>query len=129
MTGCAGCRRQRTRGWVKVWEHSSFSVNRSFSQICQNCIREKISAKSSQFPLSPKSIEHDFIRTIKVLVFQAMRSSTVVWHERQEVSSTVSPRFKGSRPVRGKFCSYNSDRSDRMIYLRKNSTMNPGASI
>ena len=27
----------------------------------------------------------------------------MVRHERQEVSSTVSPRVKGSSPVRGKF--------------------------
>ena len=32
-----------------------------------------------------------------------MGSSTGVRHERQEVSSTVSPRVKGSSPVRGKF--------------------------
>ena len=38
-----------------------------------------------------------------------------------------SPRVKGSSPVRGKFFAefiflyYNSGRSDRMIYLRKNS--------
>ena len=39
-----------------------------------------------------KSIEHDYIRIIKVSVFQEMGSSTVVRHERQVVSSTVSPR-------------------------------------
>ena len=32
-----------------------------------------------------------------------MGSSTVVRHERQEVSSTVSPRVEGSSPVRGNF--------------------------
>ena len=32
-----------------------------------------------------------------------MGSSTVVRHERQEVSSIVSPRDEGSSPVRGKF--------------------------
>ena len=32
-----------------------------------------------------------------------MGSSTGVRHERQEVSSTVSPRVKGSSPVRGNF--------------------------
>ena len=36
-------------------------------------------------------------------VFQAMGSSTGVRHERQEVSSTVSPRVEGSNPVGGKF--------------------------
>ena len=50
-----------------------------------------------------KSIEHDYIRIIKVSVFQEMGSSTVVRHEIQEVSSTVSPRVKGSTPARGKF--------------------------
>ena len=50
-----------------------------------------------------KSIEHGYIRIIKVSVFQAMGSSTGVRHERQEVSSTVSPRVSGSTPVRGKF--------------------------
>ena len=38
---------------------------------------------------SKKSIEHDYIRIIKVSVFQAMGSSTGVRHEGQEVSSTV----------------------------------------
>ena len=47
-----------------------------------------------------KSIEHDYIRIIKVLVFQEMGSSTVVRHEGQEVSSS---RVEGSTPVRGKF--------------------------
>ena len=42
-----------------------------------------------------KSIEHDYIRIIKVSVFQEMGSSTVVRHERQEVSSTISPRVGG----------------------------------
>ena len=32
-----------------------------------------------------------------------MGSSTGVRHERQEVSSTVSPRVEGSTPVRGNF--------------------------
>ena len=32
-----------------------------------------------------------------------MGSSTGVRHERQEVSSTISPRVEGSNPVRGKF--------------------------
>ena len=32
-----------------------------------------------------------------------MGSSTVVRHERQEVSSTVTPRVKGSSPIRYKF--------------------------
>ena len=36
-------------------------------------------------------------------VFQAMGSSTGVGHERQEVSSTDSPRVEGSTPVRGRF--------------------------
>ena len=40
---------------------------------------------------SKKSIEHEDIRIIKVSVFQAMGSSTGVRHERQGVSSTVSP--------------------------------------
>ena len=40
----------RTPNLIKVeilsqHTHSSFSVNRSFCQICQNCIREKNSAK------------------------------------------------------------------------------------
>ena len=59
-----------------------------------------------------------------------MGSSTGVRHERQEVSSTVSPRVEGSTPVRGNFFAdffsliqYNSGRSDRMIYLRKTSNM------
>ena len=43
------------------------------------------------------------MRIIKVSVFQEMGSSTVVRHERQEMSSTVSPRVEGSTPVRGKF--------------------------
>ena len=34
-------------------EHSSFPVNRSFFQICQNCIREKNSAKK----LPPTGVE------------------------------------------------------------------------
>ena len=46
-----------------------------------------------------KSIEHDYIRIIKVSVFQAMGSSTVVRHERQEVSSTD----EDSSQVRGSF--------------------------
>ena len=50
-----------------------------------------------------KSIDHDYIRIIKVSVFQAMGSSTRVRHERQEMSSTVSPRVEGSTPVRGVF--------------------------
>ena len=50
---------------------------------------------------SKRSIEHDYIRTIKVSVFQAMGSSTGERHE--EVSSTVSPRVEGSTPVRGNF--------------------------
>ena len=40
-------------------------------------------------------------RIIKVSVFQEMGSSTVVRNERQEVSSTDSPRVEGSSPVRG----------------------------
>ena len=48
------------------------------------------------------SIEHDYIRIIKVSVFQEMGSSTVVRHERQ-VCSTVNPRVEGSTPVRGNF--------------------------
>ena len=32
-----------------------------------------------------------------------MGSSTGAIHERQEMSSTVSPRVEGSSPVRGKF--------------------------
>ena len=32
-----------------------------------------------------------------------MESSTVARHERQEVSSTDSPRVEGSSPVRGMF--------------------------
>ena len=43
------------------------------------------------------------MRIIKVSVIQEMGSSTGVRHERQEVSSTVSPRVNGSTPVRGKF--------------------------
>ena len=43
------------------------------------------------------------IRIIKVTVFQAMGSRTVVRHERQEVSSTDSPGVDGSNPVRGSF--------------------------
>ena len=50
-----------------------------------------------------KSIEHDYIRIIKVSVFQEMVSSTGVRHERQEVSSTDSYRVEGSSPVRGRF--------------------------
>ena len=50
-----------------------------------------------------KSIEHGYIRIVKVSVLQAMGSSTVVRHERQEMSSTVSPRVGGSNPVRGNF--------------------------
>ena len=46
-------------------------------------------------------MEHNYIRIIKVSVFQAMGSSTGVRHERQEVSS--SPRVEGSSPVGGKF--------------------------
>ena len=60
-----------------------------------------ISAKSSQFLKVQKSKEHDYIRIIKVSVFQAMRSSTVVRHGRQEVSS--SPRVEGSSPVKVSF--------------------------
>ena len=46
----------------------------------------------------------NYIRIIiKVSVFQAMGPSTGVRHERQEVSSTVSPRVEGSTPVRGSF--------------------------
>ena len=52
---------------------------------------------------SKKSIEHDYIRIIKVSVFQAMGSSTGVRHERQKVSSRDSPRVEGSIPVRGSF--------------------------
>ena len=44
-----------------------------------------------------------YIRIIKVSIFQAMGSSTVVRHERQKVSSTDSPRVEGSSPVRGSF--------------------------
>ena len=36
-------------------------------------------------------------------IFQAMGSSTGVRHERQEVSSTDSPRVEGLSPVRGSF--------------------------
>ena len=61
------------------------------------------SAKSSQFLYVQKSIKHDYIRIIKVSVIQEMGSSTVVRHERQEVSSTVSPRVEGSTPVKGNF--------------------------
>ena len=50
-----------------------------------------------------KSIEHDYIRIIKVSVLQEMGSSTVVKHERQEVISTVCPRVESSSPIRGKF--------------------------
>ena len=50
-----------------------------------------------------KSIEYGYIRIIKVSLFQEMGSSTVVRHERQEMSSTASPRVKGSTPVRGNF--------------------------
>ena len=57
-----------------------------------------------------------------------MGSSTDVRHERQEMSSTVSPRVEGLTPVRGNFFAdfflyYNSGRSDRMIYLWKTSIM------
>ena len=48
------------------------------------------------------SLDHDCIRIIKVSIFQEMGSSTVVRHERQEVSSTVSPMVESSSPVRGK---------------------------
>ena len=50
-----------------------------------------------------KSIEHDYIWIIKVTVFQAMGSSTGVRHERQEVSSTDSPKVEGSNLVTGSF--------------------------
>ena len=126
-----------------VSRKSSFSVNRSFCQICQNCIksRKKFSKNLTSnrnwtldprtvstahflslmpyhcarshclkdwdfndpyivmlywFQLNPlsssvqKSIKHDYIRIFKVSVFQAMGSSTVVRHDRQEVSSTQS---------------------------------------
>ena len=46
-----------------------------------------ISDKSSQFLSVQKSIEHDYIRIIKVSVFQEKGFSTVVRHERHEVSS------------------------------------------
>ena len=52
---------------------------------------------------SKKSIEHDYIRIIKVSVFQEMGSSTGVRHERQEVSSTVSPMVEDSTPARSNF--------------------------
>ena len=90
---------------IKMCCHSSFSVNRSFCQICQNCIREKMKdwdfndpyiAMLYWFQLNPlssskskKSIEHDYIMIIKVSVFQAMGPSTGVRHERQEMISTV----------------------------------------
>ena len=48
-------------------------------------------------------IENDLIRIFKVSIFQAMGSSTVVRHERQEVRSTDSPRVEGSTHVGGKF--------------------------
>ena len=50
-----------------------------------------------------RPIEHDYIRIIKLSVFQAMGSSTGIRHERQEVSSRDSPRVEGSSPVRGSF--------------------------
>ena len=84
-----------------------------------------ISAKFSQFLQVQKSIEHDYIMIIKVLDFQAMASSTVVRHERQEVSSTDYPRVGGSSPVRGNFFAvffllyYDSGLRDRMIYILK----------
>ena len=41
-----------------------------------------------------------YIKVIRISIFQAMGISTVVRHERQELSST---RVEGSSPVRGKF--------------------------
>ena len=73
-----------------------------------------------------KSIEHNFIRIIKVSVFQAKGSSTVgkAWDCTEEVSTTVP----GSRvQVRGSFFAEiillqnNSGIDARMIYFRETS--------
>ena len=50
-----------------------------------------------------KSIEHDYIRIIKVSAFQTMGSSTVGKAREQEVSTIDSLRVKGSSPLKGKF--------------------------
>ena len=50
-----------------------------------------------------KSLEHGYIRIIKVSVFQAIGCSIGVRHERQGVSSTDSPRAEGSSIVRCSF--------------------------
>ena len=71
-----------------------------------------------------KSIEHDYVRIIKVRVFQAMLAR----HETVDTKSEhYSTRVSGSIPVRGNIfdefilLQYNSGRFDRMIHLRKNS--------
>ena len=67
-----------------------------------------------------KSIEHGYIRIIKVSVFQAMGSSTVV--------NTDSPWVEGSSPGRGSFLLLNLfaliqfwHHDARMIYFRETS--------
>ena len=115
--------------WSSIWIKSIYNspFEDSHSQPIYTCFPIiAISAKSSQFLQVQKLIEHDYIGIIKVSVFQAMGSSTVARHERRSEHYNSS-RVKGSSPVRGSFfvefilLSYNSGRSDRMIYLRKNS--------
>ena len=73
------------RGFPKV-DHSGRSAR---------IVLEQINSAKKNLP--------DYIRIIKVSVFQAIVSSTGVTHERQEMSSTDSPRVEGSTTVRGRF--------------------------
>ena len=108
--------------------NSSFSVSRSFWHRCQNCIREKKNQQKT-YPyqeLKPRPwdrgfIEHDYIRIIKVSVFQAMGSSTGVRHERQEWAAQRVQLLIGVSFSLNFFLLYNSGIDARMIYLRENS--------